>query len=212
VRGDYTPPKPLAEGATETETPTRPLPTGLIMYAGGAWTSLRDAGLLSCGNATPCSAKTSGFTYTFGASVWINRFLGVEGAYIRPHEATTSGGDTYHFSNTIDSDVWTVAGKAGVQAGTVRIYGKAGTNYHEASNTTVETIDNISQTFAYKTTGWSWLFGGGMEAWIGEHQRMAIYADGGLMRIKGKAESGGEALIDDRLRYLSVGVKLRISR
>ena len=212
VRGSYTPPKPLAEGATEEEKTARPLPTGLIMFAGGAYTNLRDAGLRACGNATPCSAKTTGFTYTFGATVWLNRFLGVEGTYLRPHEVTASGGDTFHFSHTLDTDVWTVAGKAGVQAGVVRIYGKAGMNYHEATNTTVETIDNQTQTFAYKTTGWSWLFGGGMEAWIGAHQRMAIYADGGLMSIKGKAESGGEALIDDRLRYFSAGVKLRISR
>ena len=62
------------------------------------------------------------------------------------------------FTRLIDTDVWTVAGKLGVQAGTVRIYGKAGTNYHEATSTTVETIENISQTFAYKTTGWSWLY------------------------------------------------------
>src|SRR3954471_6536697 len=70
VRGDYTPPKPLAEGATEEDNPARPLPTGLIMFAGGAYTNLREAGLISCGNASPCSATTTGLTYTFGATVW----------------------------------------------------------------------------------------------------------------------------------------------
>jgi hypothetical protein len=211
VRGDYTPPKPVAEGEEEQKT-TRPLPAGLVMFAGGAYTNLRDAGLRACGNATPCSAKNSGIGYTFGADVWFNRFVGVEGTYIHPHKVTASGGDTFHFDHTLDSDVWALAGKGGIQAGVVRIYGKYGFNYHEATNTTTETIDNITQLFSYKTTGWSWIFGGGMEAWIGAHQRMAIYGEAGLAQIKGKAESGGEALINDRLRTITVGVKLRLSR
>jgi hypothetical protein len=145
--------------------------------------------------------------------VWFNRFVGVEGAYIRPHEVKASGGgSTFSFTHTLDTDVWTIAGKGGVQAGPSRIYGKYGVNYHEATNSTVETIDNLTQQFAYKTTGWSSVFGGGLEVWIGTHQRLAIYGEGGVARIKGKAESGGEARIDDRLRYLVAGVKLRISR
>jgi hypothetical protein len=211
VRGSYTPPKPLAEGEEEHKA-ARPLPAGLVMFAGGAYTSYRDAAVLACGNASPCSSKTGGIAYAFGADVWFNRFIGVEGGYTRPHQVTASGGDTYRFTHTLDSDVWSVAGKGGVQAGIVRLYGKYGVNYHEATNNTTETLDNLSQTFAYKTTGWSWIFGGGMEVWVGAHQRMAIYGDAGFARIKGKAESGGEAQIDDRLRTLTVGVKLRLSR
>jgi hypothetical protein len=85
-------------------------------------------------------------------------------------------------------------------------------NYHEATHTTFETIDVQSQTFQYKTHGWSWIFGGGMEAWLGQKQRLAIFGDAGIMRLKGNAESGGEAQIDDRLKYVSVGVKLRLGR
>jgi hypothetical protein len=211
VRGNYTPPKVTAEGDEEA-APSRPLPTGLLMFAGTAWTNYRDAGDLFCGNATPCSQKSTGFTYAFGATVWLSRFVGVEGSYMRPHEVTASGGDTYKFNSTLDSDVWTVMGKLGAQAGVVRIFGQGGMNYHEATNTTAETIDVNSQTFQYKTKGWSWIFGGGMEAWIGARQRFAIYGDGGIMRIKGNAESGGEAQIDDRLKYVTVGVKVRLSR
>jgi hypothetical protein len=210
VRGEYTPPKPTAEG--DDETPARPLPKGLLMFAGGAYTNYRDAGDLACGNATPCSQKTTGITYNFGATVWLTRFVGFEGSYIRPHQVTASGGDTYSFNTTLDSDVWTALGKLGAQVGVVRLYGQGGMNYHEATNKTAETIDGISQTFQYQTKGWSWIFGGGAEIWVGEKQRMAIFADGGIMRIKGKAESGGEALIDDRLKYVSVGVKLRLTR
>lgn len=210
IRGDYTPPVPAAEG--EENRPARPVPTGLVMYAGAAYSNYRDAGILACGNASPCSPKTAGLTYSFGADVWLTRFIGFEGSYMRPHQVKASGGDGFKFAHTLDSDVWTIAGKGGAQAGPVRIYGKGGLNYHEATNKTSETIEPLTQTFEYKTTGWSWVFGGGMEAWIGTHQRMAIYGDAGIMRIKGDAESGGEAKIDDRLKYVTVGIKLRISR
>jgi hypothetical protein len=211
VRGTYTPPKPTAEGE-EASTPAKPLPTGLLMFAGGAYTNFRDAGDLFCGNATPCSQKTAGFSYAFGATLWLTRFVGFEGAYIHPHEVTASGGDTYAFNSSLDSDVWVAMGKLGAQVGVVRLFGQGGMNYHEATTTTSETIDVGSQKFQFKTKGWSWIFGGGMEAWIGKNQRMAIFADGGIMRIQGDAESGGEARIDDRLKYLTAGVKLRITR
>jgi hypothetical protein len=211
VRGSYTPPKPTAEGSSEDQ-PSRPLPTGLMMFGGGAYSTFRDAGSLACGNA-PCTPKTGGLTYTFGVDVWLTRFVGVEGSYLHPHEVKASGGDgTYAFNTTLDSDVWTTAGKVGAQVGVVRIFGKGGLNYHQATNKTVQTIEPLAQTFEYKTKGWSWMFGGGIEAWMGRRQRLAIYADAGIMRIKGKAEGGGEAQIDDRLKYLAVGVKVRLSR
>ena len=213
VRGSYTPPKPSAEGSSDEEHPSKPLPSGLMMFAGGAYTNYRDAGILFCGN-TQCTPKTTGFTYTFGVDVWLSRFVGVEGSYIHPHEVSASGGDgsTFTFKSTMGSDVWTAAGKLGAQAGVVRIYGKGGMNYHQATTKTAETIDNSVQAIEYKTTGWSWIFGGGMEAWLGQRQRLAIYADAGIIRVKGKSEGGGEAKIDDRLKYVAVGVKLRLSR
>jgi len=212
VRGSYTPPKPSADGSTEDESPARPVPSGLLMFAGGSYTNYRDAGILFCGNAQ-CEPKTTGLTYTFGVDVWLTRFVGFEGSYLHPHEVKASGGDsTFAFNTTMDSDVWTAAGKLGAQAGVVRIYGKAGMNYHQATTRTAETIDTSAQAIEYKTTGWSWLFGGGMEAWMGEKQRLAIFADAGIMRIKGPSEGGGEAKIDDRLKYVTVGLKLRLSR
>ena len=47
---------------------------------------------------------------------------------------------------------------------------------------------------------------------VPEQGYMAIFGDAGIFRIKGDDESGGEARIDDRLKYVTVGVKLRISR
>jgi hypothetical protein len=100
--------------------------------------------------------------------VWLTRFVGVEGTYLHPHQVSASGGDdTFTFKTTMDSDVWTMAGKVGAQAGVVRIYGKGGLNYHQATTKTAETLATVVQGIEYKTTGWSWLFGGGMEAWRG---------------------------------------------
>lgn len=213
VRGSYTPPKPAAEGSTaDEEHPSKPLPKGLLMFAGGAYTSFRDAGLLACGNSA-CTPTSSGFAYTFGADIWLTRFVGFEGAYLKPHDVTAAGGEgNYTFKTVVDSDIWTLAGKVGAQAGVVRIYGKAGMNYHQASHATAETLAGVAQKFEYRTTGWSWVFGGGMEAWFGERQRLALYADAGIARIKGNAESGGEAKIDDRLKYVAVGLKVRLTR
>jgi hypothetical protein len=212
VRGSYTPPKPVAEGSTEEEHSAAPLPAGLMMFGGGSYTNFRDAGILFCGNVS-CDPRTAGFTYTFGVDVWLTRFLGFEGAYLRPREVKASGGDgTFTFDTKMDTDVWTLAGKVGAQAGVVRLYGKAGMNYHQATTTTLQTMEGLRQTFEYKTTGWNWLYGGGMEAWMGQRQRLAIFADGGIMRIKGDAEGGGEAQINDIMKYITVGVKVRLSR
>jgi len=212
VRGSYTPPAPTVEGTTtEDESPVRPVPTGLLMFGGGAFTSFRDAGLLACGNA-PCDPKTSGFTYTFGVDVWLTRFIGVEGAYLHPKQVKAGGGDgSYIFTHTLDSDVWTIAGKAGAQAGIVRVYGKGGINYHQATSRTAETIGTQGQVLEFQTKGWSWVFGGGLETWLGQSQRVAIFGDAGIMRIKG-ADDNSEARIDDRLKYVTFGVKVRLSR
>jgi hypothetical protein len=211
VRGSYTPPKPAAEGSTEEEQPSKPLPAGLMMFGGAAYTNFRDAGILFCGNAA-CTPHTAGFNYTFGVDVWLTRFIGFEGAYLRPREVKASGGDGFTFETKMDADIWTLAGKVGAQAGVVRLYGKGGMNYHQATTKTLQTMQGLAQTFAYKTTGWSWLYGGGMEAWLGERQRFAIYADGGVMKIKGKDEAGGEARIDDVMKYVTFGMKVRLSR
>src|SRR5262249_61559825 len=105
VRGSCPPPKPAAEGSGDEEHPSKPLPTGLLMFGGGAYSNFRDAGILFCGNA-PCTARTTGFTYTFGVDVWLTRFVGVEGGYLHPHEVSASGGDgTFTFKSTLESDL-----------------------------------------------------------------------------------------------------------
>ena len=185
-------------------------PAGLVVFGGGGLTELRDAALMFCGTASSCG-KTTGFAYTAGATLWLKRYVGVEGSYMKPRKTTASGsGDTYSFNSELDVDVITVAGTLGVPIGPVRLSGKGGTNYHFGTSTTKETINNLSQTFEVKTRGWGWLFGASAEVWV--VPTVAIYADAGLAGLKGGAVGGGEARLNDRLRFIMFGARVRIGR
>ena len=130
---------------------------------------------------------------------------------MKPRKTTASGsGDTYSFNSELDADVVTVAGTLGVPIGPVRLFGKGGTNYHFATSTTKETINNLSQTIEVKTRGWGWLFGASAEVWVAP--AVALYADFGFAGLKGGAVGGGEVRLDDRLRFLVFGARVRIGR
>ena len=185
-------------------------PGGLVVFGGGGLTEFRDAALIFCGTATSCG-KNTGFAYTAGATLWLKRYVGVEGGYMKPRKTTASGsGDTYTFDSELDVDVITVAGALGVPIGPVRLYGKGGSNYHFGKSTTKETINNLSQTFEVKTRGWGWGFGAGAEVWVAP--AVALYADAGFAWLKGDPVGGGEARFDDRLRFLMFGARVRIGR
>jgi hypothetical protein len=186
------------------------VPAGLIVFGGGGLTELRDAVLILCGTASSCG-KNTGFAYTAGATIWLKRYVGVEAGYMKPRKTTASGsGDTYKFDSELDVDVITLAGTVGAPIGPVRISGKGGTNYHFGTSTTKETINGLSQTFEVKTRGWGWLFGAGAEVWVAP--AVALYADAGFAGLKGGAVDGGEAQLNDRLRFLMFGVRVRIGR
>jgi hypothetical protein len=201
----YKPPRPDDEPRV-----WRPLPTGLLLFGGAGIVKFDNAFSQACGSATPCTGQDSGLgAYSFGATYWINRFIAAEGSYIRPRQVTAKGGDTFTFNSTLDTDVFTIVGKGGVPAGPVRIYGFGGGDYHQATSKTSETIDLTSQNFSLKTKGWSWVFGGGGEVWI--WPKVGIYGELQVVRLKGPAEGGGEAKMDDTLRVLLVGVKVRLA-
>jgi outer membrane protein with beta-barrel domain len=188
-----------------------PSMTGLSVFGGGGFGTLRDARALACGNVTPCGGHDSGLGYTAGATYWFGRFIGAEGSYLKPGKVTANGsGDGYSFASSLDPQMFTIVGKVGVPIGPVKLYGLVGTNYHQATSTTVQTIDGATQTLEFQTEGWNVLFGGGLDAWIAS--RVALYAEAGLAGIKGKAVGGGEAQIDDRLRFILIGVRVRLGR
>jgi len=210
VKGSYTPPKPTVEGEEGVEAPGRQAPTGLALFGGTGLGKFRDQFLIACGNVSGCDGNAGGFGYSFGATFWINRWLGAEGGYLKPRAVTAHGGDGFSFDSQFDVDIFTVAAKVGVPAGIARIYGLVGTNYHQSTLTLTETIALATQTFNQQTHGWGWLFGGGTEIWV--TPKVALYGEVSLAQTKGKAENGGDGLIDDRLRFIGFGVKVRLSR
>ena len=210
VKGAYKPPKPKPEAEEGASTPMRPSPTGLTLFGGGGLGQFRDAFGNACGNVQGCTGHDRGLGYSFGSTVWITRWLGAEGAYVKPRQVTAKGGDTFKFNSAFDVDVFTVAGKLAIPAGPVRVYGLAGLAYHQSTLNSSETIDAATQSFVQKTHGWGLLFGAGTEVWV--TPKVALYGELSMTRVKGKAEDKGDGLVDDRLRFLAFGARIRLSR
>jgi hypothetical protein len=184
-------------------------PSGLVVFGGAGLLKYSDLALSACGNVTPCTADDSVIPYTAGATYWITKFLGAEGSYIRPQKGTASGGpDTFTFNHSLDTHLFTVAGKIGIPAGPVRFFGKVGTNYHRATSVTSETIGGVTQTFQFKTKGWNWVWGGGGEVWLAS--AFALYGELGFARLEDAAYEGNTGAIDDHVRYMLFGARVRI--
>jgi hypothetical protein len=186
-------------------------PKGLVLFGGAGLADYRDAVAISCGTAAPCDGKNAGLVYGGGATIWITRFLAAEGSYMKPRNATAIGSGTdYSFNSALDSQVVTITGRVGFPAGPVRLSGLAGTNYHAGTLTTKETIKDQSQTFVVDMRGWGWVFGAGIEIWTAPV--FALYADAGIAGLRGVPVSGGEARFNDRLRFVTIGARVRIGR
>ena len=188
-----------------------PSMTGLSVFGGGEFGTFRDARARFCGNVTPCGGHDSGLGYTAGATYWFGRFIGAEASYVKPGKVTANGsGDGYNFDSSIDAQMLRIVGKGGVPIGPVKLYGLGGLNYHEATSKTTQTIDGATQTLEHQTQGWGLMFGGGLDAWIAS--RVALYFEAGLADVTGKPISGSERQIDDSLKYVIVGVRVRFTR
>ncbi len=186
-------------------------PKGLVLFGAAGLSDFRDAVAISCGDTAPCDGKNAGFTYVAGATWWITRFLAAEGSYIKPPKATANGsGTNFSFDSTLEAQVVTVAGRLGVPIGPVRLSGQVGTNYHQATLKTRETIKDQSQTFEVETRGWGWVFGAGAELWMAP--AFALYADAGIAGLRGAPVGGGESRFNDRLRFVTFGARVRIGR
>ena len=209
INGTYTPPPDPVPGEEPSDEPVphAPLPRGLVMFAGGGLTSFRDVISVNCG-LTTCSGDGSPYAYTFGATYWITRNLGVEGSFLHPQKVKISGGDGFTFDTSMNVDIWTLVGKAGVQAGPVRLYGHGGLSYHQATHVTNQTLGEVSQKYELQTEGWNPVYGGGAEIWV--KPRVALFGQLDFTKIKGKATDGSEFNIDDRARTVVAGIRVHI--
>jgi len=199
VKGEY------STGPAHTWTTS---PTGLVVFGGAGLAKFRDLAFAACGNVTACTSNDSGVAYTAGATYWITKFLGVEGSYIRPPKPSISGNiETIAFNNSLVAHLFIAAGKIGIPAGPVRFYGSIGTNYHRATSVTSETIGATTQTFQFKTNGWSWMWAGGGEVWVGSS--FALYGELGFARLRASSVEG-TGVLDDHVRFMLFGGKVRI--
>jgi hypothetical protein len=209
IRGTYTPPKPAPAEGEEAAHVMFPTPKGITLFGSGGLSAFRDALLVACGNVA-CNGKDGGMAYSFGGGFWVTRWLGAQGGYLKPRQVKAKGGDTFTFDSTFDVDVFNVMAAIGVPIGRARPYGLVGVDFHQSTTNLTETIDTATQVFPQRTHGWAPVFGGGLEVWASS--KVALFTEVSISRIKGKAEDGSDGRVDDRLRYIGVGVKIRLSR
>jgi hypothetical protein len=192
-------------------TTWRAAPTGLIAFGNVGRADYRDVVFIACGNAPTCNGDKAGISFSGGLTFWVNRFLGAEASYFKPSQSKVDGkGDTYSFNSTLDTNLFMVGGRVGVPAGPVRISGLIGWDYQDSVLKTRDTINGATQNAEIETQGWDWMWGAGMEIWVSS--RIAISVDGGFAALKGIPTGGGELQLDDRLRYVSGGVRVRIGK
>ncbi len=208
VRGPYKPPKPEVEGEEGTG-PKFETPTGLTLFGAGGYGKFSEAIAVACGNVA-CDGQDGGLGYAFGGGYWFTPWLGAQGGYTKPRRVIARGGDSFTFDSQFDVDVFNVAALVGVPAGRGRVYGIVGGSFHQSTTNLTQTIDTQTQLFAQKTHGWGLLLGGGVEVWA--TPKVALFSEVSLARVKAKAEDKGDGLVDDGLRFITVGVKIRLSR
>jgi hypothetical protein len=187
IVGRYTPPAPGTEGQPTAWTPA---PTGIILSGGGMYGGYSNYAANHCGDVSACEDHDKGFGYHVSAAYWFTTFLAAEGTYLRPKKATVEGSGTgYRFDGELDAQFGTLAALLGGQAGPMRLYGRAGMAFNQATTTVNETIDDKTvtiddvpvvveggtATYETITEGWGWLFGGGMEIWFNRY--VGVYGE-----------------------------------
>jgi hypothetical protein len=227
IRQGPVPPRWLARGeaAEESHINLPPAPKGLVLFGGAGFAMSSDVAAVICGTLATCEANDFNSSFAIGATYWVKPFLGAQVAYLRPSDVTANGtSDIYRFNSTRKMDLLTLAGTAAATFGGVRLYAQGGTNYHRATLSTTETIDDVTltvndvaqivkggtQSFELKTAGWGWLAGGGIEIWV--KPALAFYIDVARVRLQGGAVGGGEGAMDDNMTYVMFGARVHIGR
>jgi hypothetical protein len=200
----------------------RQAPTGLVFFGGAGLSTFSNVTGQACGDVSSCESSDTGIALSGGAAYWITPFLGVEASYLRPASATASGGESFTFDSELDAHLLNVGANVGPAIGPVRVYGKIAATYHRASFTTTQTsqaqtvtidgqeqtIEGGTQNYEFRTGGWGWTFGGGLEGWASN--KVAIYVEAGRTVVTGDLLDPGEGDIDDRLTYILAGIRFRL--
>ena len=202
IKGSYDPNRPRSWTAS---------PTGLVLFGGAGRADVRDAVLISCGNAPTCNGNDAGFSYTAGFDLWLKPWVAGTASYFRPPKISAQGsGSNYSFNSTLEPNVLILGGRLGIPIGPTRITGLIGSTFQDSTLTTHETINNASQDFVVETRGWGWIGAPGLEVWVSSW--LAIYGEAAFGTLKGTPTTGGEVLFDDRLRHVTFGGRLHIGK
>jgi hypothetical protein len=206
----------LRQGPISLDPPrTWAAPTGLVLFGGGGFSKVRDAGLLACGNVAGCSAPGYDGAYAGGVAFWVTPFLAAEASYVKPAEVKVdSTQETFRFNTTFDAEVLNIVGKVGVPLGIVRPFGQVGGSYFRGTFSTTQTqttgTDSATQNYWQRTGGWGVTFGGGLEVWLAP--AFGIYGEANWTSLKGKPldTDEGEGTTDDRVTTFIFGARVRI--
>ena len=224
------PPPPEWLGAAQAARAARmrfqtPPPAALVASGGLGISTFGKAVDAACGNVTSCRGDDLSGAASAGATFWLKNWVGAQVTFARPAKVTANGsGDTFRFNTTLDTRLVTVAAAFGARARAARIYGLVGTAHHQATLVTSETIPDATitvgdstvtvpggtQSFAHRTEGWNWLFGGGVEAWA--TRRLAIFVEMQRARLKATDIGSAEGGIDDNVMLIVAGLRLRLLR
>jgi hypothetical protein len=217
------PPEWLLEGDLSLLV-IRNAPVGIMAYGSLGITRMTDTVQTFCGSNTTCAGSNIRPSFSGGVTWWIARFMAAEAGYAAPMDVHAEGtGDAFVFDSRLEAEYFTVAGKVGLPVRQFRPYFTAGGNWHRSTSTTeqitddiVRTIDGAQVTFpggthtvAFRTEGWGWLFGGGLEAWVTD--RTAIFVDFRTSKLKGPNVDGGEGGIDKQITSYEFGVRFNLT-
>jgi hypothetical protein len=198
-------------------------PRGAILFGGGESASLGSVLEPACGDVTNCSADNRALSFAGGLSYWFSQYIAAEGSYVRPKVIAANGaGDRFRFDSDMEGGFVVFAAKGGFPLGRFRLFGTVGANYHRATFTTNETIDDrtatvggVSQTIPggtttlqWRTEGWGPVFGGGTEVWL--TSSIGFFGEFSRLGMKGADEGIGEASTDAMITAIIFGGRYRI--
>lgn len=197
----------------------------IYVLGGGGFRNIQEPIDRACGNVTPCSGGPWGYALQGGVGFWIVPYFGVQGDYTHvPAFEMQGSADTYTFTSTFGTDLFTVSGMYGLPLGRLRPFARVGAAHHRAVATTVQvsapttvidasTGEELSdpggtEQFALETTGWGFLVSGGAEMWA--TRWLGFYGEATWTFLRGEAEGELEGSTDDRLMLMVGGVRIRL--
>ena len=198
---------------------------GLVLSAAVGGSTFGSIAEQACGDVAQCLDTHAGVAFSADAAYWITRFMAAQVGYFQPADVTVNGAPTgYTFDTRVQTRLLTIVGKGGASVGPARVYGLGGVNHHEATFVTTQTIadrtivvNGVSQvvpggtqSFGQKTSGWSWVAGGGVEGWI--NNWIGIYGELNFAQLEGRPVAGTGDGIDEQMRLAFFGVRVRIGR